>query len=99
MHAARSIAAVTGAWAQEGGGALHASSAVYKLDRILIQGLDACDASVRRLDQSRVGDILTGDREALKGSRPVESMLIQNTNPMVVAPNQEKVRQGFGRHS
>ena len=30
-------------------------SAVYKLDGTLIQGLDACDASVRRLDQSRVG--------------------------------------------
>ena len=92
-----SIAAVTGAWAQEGGGALHASSAVYKLDRTLIQGLDACDVSVRRLDQSRVGDILTGDREALKGGGPVKAMLIQNTNPMVVAPDQAKVRQGFAR--
>ena len=97
MHAALSIAAVTGAWAQEGGGALHASSAVYKLDRTLIQGLDACDVSVRRLDQSRVGDILTGDREALKGGGPVKAMLIQNTNPMVVAPDQAKVRQGFAR--
>ena len=33
IHAALSIPAVTGAWAQEGGGALHASSAVYKLTR------------------------------------------------------------------
>ena len=70
MHAALCIPAVTGAWAHEGGGALHASSAVYKLDRTLIQGLDALDVSVRRLDQSRVGEILTGDRDALKGRRP-----------------------------
>ena len=97
MHAALCIPAVTGAWAHEGGGALHASGAVYKLDRTLIQGLDARDDSVRRLDQSRVGEILTGDRDALKGGGPVKAMLIQNTNPMVVAPDQEKVRQGFAR--
>src|SRR5208283_525659 len=97
MHAALSIPAVTGAWGHEGGGALHASAAVYRLDRTLIQGLDKCDESVRRLDQSRVGAILTGDREALKGGGPVKAMLIQNTNPLVVAPDQEKVRRGFAR--
>ncbi len=97
MHAALCIPAVTGAWAHEGGGALHASSAVYGLDRTLIEGLDARDESVRRLDMSRVGAILTGDREALKGRGPVKAMLIQNTNPMVVAPDQETVRRGFSR--
>jgi anaerobic selenocysteine-containing dehydrogenase len=97
MHAALSIAAVTGAWAYEGGGALHASGAVYKLDRTLIEGLDALDGSVRRLDQSRVGAILSGDPEALKGGGPVKAMLIQNTNPLVVSPDQEKVRRGFQR--
>ena len=53
MHAALCIPAVTGAWAHEGGGALHSSSAVYKLDKTLIEGLDVRDESVRRLDQSR----------------------------------------------
>ncbi len=97
MHAALCIPAVTGAWAHEGGGALHASGAVYKLDRKLIEGLDVRDASVRRLHQSRVGAVLTGEREALAGGGPVKAMLIQNTNPMVVAPDQEKVRRGFSR--
>jgi anaerobic selenocysteine-containing dehydrogenase len=97
MHAALSIPAVTGAWAHEGGGALHASGAVYKLDKTLIEGLDARDESVRRLDQSRIGAILTGDADALKGGAPVNSMLIQNTNPMAVAPDQSKVRSGFSR--
>ena len=97
MHAALCIPAVTGAWAHEGGGALHANSGIYKLDKTLIEGLDARDASVRRLDQSRIGAILTGEAEALKGGGPVKAMLIQNTNPMVVAPDQEKVRRGFAR--
>jgi anaerobic selenocysteine-containing dehydrogenase len=97
MHAALCVPAVTGAWAHEGGGALHASGAVYKLNRTLIEGLDARDASVRRLHQSRVGAALTGDREALAGGGPIKALFIQNTNPMVVAPDQEKVRRGFSR--
>jgi len=63
----------------------------------MIEGLDVRDSNVRRLDQSRVGAILTGDVEALKGGPPVRAMLIQNTNPLAVAPNQEKVRRGFSR--
>ena len=97
MHAAVCIPAVTGAWAHEGGGALHSNSGIYKLDKTLIEGLDARDTSVRRLDQSRIGAVLTGEAEALKGGGPVKAMLIQNTNPMVVAPNQAKVRRGFSR--
>ncbi|MBV8474722.1 MAG: molybdopterin oxidoreductase family protein [Hyphomicrobiales bacterium] len=97
MHAALCIPVVTGAWAHEGGGAFLSNSGVFKLDRTLIEGLDVRDASVRRLDQSRIGAVLTGEREALKGGGPVTAMLIQNTNPLAVAPDQEKVRRGFAR--
>ena len=62
MHAALCIPAVTGAWAHEGGGAFHSNSGVYKLQKTMIEGLDVRDSSVRRLDQSRVGAILTGER-------------------------------------
>jgi len=97
MHAALSVPVVSGAWAHEGGGAFHSNSGVFQLDKTMIEGLDARDPSVRRLDQSRVGAILAGDAEALKGGGPVKAMLIQNTNPLAVAPNQEKVRRGFTR--
>jgi len=97
MHAAASIAAVTGAWRHEGGGALHNNSAIYHWDRTLIDGLDARDSQVRLLDQSRIGAVLTGERFALAGGPPVTAMLIQNTNPMSVAPDQNRVREGFLR--
>ncbi len=97
MHAALCIPAVTGAWAHEGGGAFHSNSGIFKLRKTMIEGLDVRDSSVRRLDQSRVGAILTGDAEALKEGPPVRAMLIQNTNPLAVAPHQEKVRRGFSR--
>jgi anaerobic selenocysteine-containing dehydrogenase len=97
MHAASCIAAVTGAWQLEGGGAFHNNADIYKLDKTLIEGLDTHDPSVRMLDQSRIGAILTGDREALQGGGPVTAMIIQNTNPVSVAPDQNKVKQGFAR--
>src|SRR5450631_3987001 len=97
MHAASCIAAVTGAWTVEGGGAFHNNSDIYKLDRTIIEGLDVWDHSVRMLDQSRIGAILTGDREALLGGPPVTAMIVQNTNPMSVCPDQTSVKQGFAR--
>ncbi|MFN3659177.1 MAG: molybdopterin-dependent oxidoreductase [Pseudolabrys sp.] len=97
MHAASCIAAVTGAWQYEGGGAFHNNADIYKLDKTLIEGLDMWDRSVRMLDQSRIGAILTGDREALMGGPPVTALLVQNTNPVSVAPDQTKVMQGFAR--
>lgn len=97
MHAASCIAAVTGAWALEGGGAFHGNADIFKLDKTVIEGLDRHDRSVRMLDQSRVGAILTGDAQALQGGAPVSALLIQNTNPLSVAPDQTLVKRGFAR--
>jgi anaerobic selenocysteine-containing dehydrogenase len=97
MHAASCIPAVTGAWQLEGGGAFHNNADIFRLDKTMIEGLDVWDRSVRMLDQSRIGAILTGDREALQGGGPVTAMIVQNTNPMSVAPDQNKVKQGFAR--
>ncbi len=97
MHAAACIATVTGAWQYEGGGAFHNNGAIYRLDKSMIEGHDLRDPSVRLLDQSRIGQVLTGDPDALRGGGPVTAMLIQNTNPVSVAPEQEKVKAGFAR--
>ena len=48
MHAALSIAAVTGAWLHEGGGAFHNNGAVYHWDKTLIEGLDVRDRTGAR---------------------------------------------------
>lgn len=97
MHAASCIPVVTGAYQYEGGGAFHNNGAIFGLKQRLIEGLDVVDRSVRMLDQSRIGAILTGEPDALRGGPPVTAMLIQNTNPACVAPNQNKVRAGFRR--
>ena len=97
MHAALSIPAVTGAWAHEGGGAFHNNAAIYHWRKTLIEGLDVRDPKVRMLDQSRVGAVLCGEPAALRGGPPVKAMLVQSTNPVAVAPAQDKVRRGFAR--
>jgi anaerobic selenocysteine-containing dehydrogenase len=97
MHAVVCLPAVTGAWQHKGGGALYGHTGIYPLDRSLIEGLDMVDRSVRELDQSRLGPILTGDAEALKGGPPVTALLVQNTNPAMVCPELNKVHAGLAR--
>src|SRR5215510_13589855 len=97
MHAASCIPAVTGAWRHEGGGAFHNNADIYHWNKTMIEGLDARDRAVRMLDQSRIGAILCGERDALADGPPVTALLIQNTNPMSVAPDQTMVKRGFAR--
>jgi anaerobic selenocysteine-containing dehydrogenase len=97
MHAVACLPAVTGAWQYPGGGALYGHTGIYRLDRTLIEGLDVVDRSIRLLDQSRLGAILTGDPEALGGGPPVTAMLVQNTNPAMVCPDLHRVHAGLAR--
>jgi anaerobic selenocysteine-containing dehydrogenase len=97
MHAVTCLPAVTGAWQHRGGGALYGHSGIYPLDRTLIEGTDVMDVRIRDLDQSRLGPILTGDSEALKGGPAVTALLIQNTNPAMVCPELHKVHAGLAR--
>ena len=97
MHAASCIAAVTGAWRHEGGGAFHNNGAVYHWDKTLIEGLDVKDPSVRVLDMSRIGPVLTNDPVDLGDGPPVTALFVQNQNPVQVAPQQRLVKQGFAR--
>jgi anaerobic selenocysteine-containing dehydrogenase len=97
MHAAVCIPAITGAWLHEGGGAFHNNGEIFHWDKTLIEGLDVRDPSIRVLDQSRIGQILTGDADALKDGPPVTALFVQNTNPMIVAPELRLVHEGFRR--
>ena len=97
MHAALCIPAMTGAWQHRGGGAFHSNSGTWALDKSAITGAAMQKGDPRWLDMSEIGPILTGDRKALKGGGPVKALLIQNTNPASVAPDQTLIRQGFER--
>jgi anaerobic selenocysteine-containing dehydrogenase len=97
VFAATCLPAVTGAWQYEGGGAHYSNHGMLPLDTSLIEGLDVADRRTRLLDQSRIGPILCGDGRDLGDGPPVTAMVIQNTNPMVVAPDSGAVHRGFRR--
>jgi anaerobic selenocysteine-containing dehydrogenase len=97
MHAAACIAAITGAWVHEGGGAFHNNGAIFHWNKTMLEGLDVANPDVRTFDLSRIGDVLTGNPQDLKGGPPVGALFVQNMNPVQVAPEQRKVKAGFAR--
>jgi anaerobic selenocysteine-containing dehydrogenase len=97
LFAVTCLPVVTGAWQYEGGGALQSNHGLFRLDRRLIEGADVIDPTTRMLDQSRIGPILCGDKRDLGDGPPVDALLIQNTNPMVVSPESGLVHRGFAR--
>lgn len=96
-HAVTCLPTVTGAWAHEGGGALYSNGGLFGLDMRLIEGTDAVDPRTRVLDMSRIGPVLTGDPRDIGDGPPVTALLIQNTNPMSVAPDLGRVKRGLSR--
>lgn len=97
MHAALCIPAMTGAWQHKGGGAFHSNSGIWGLDKALIKGDHLAKKVTRNLDMSELGPILSGDAKALKNGPPVKAMLVQNTNPATVVPDQALAKEGFAR--
>ncbi|HEY5301865.1 MAG TPA: molybdopterin oxidoreductase family protein [Acetobacteraceae bacterium] len=97
MHAVTCLSTVAGAWPHEGGGALWSNRGFYHWDKTLIEGLDVRDLSIRQMDMSRIGSVLTGDRRELGDGPQVHALFIQNQNPVTVCPDSNRVRRGFAR--
>ncbi|MCW3473576.1 molybdopterin-containing oxidoreductase family protein [Limobrevibacterium gyesilva] len=97
LHAVTCLPTVTGKWKHPGAGAFWNNRGIYHWNKTLIEGLDARDMSVRVMDMSRIGAVLTGDRRELGDGPQVHALLIQNVNPVTVAPNSNTVRRGFLR--
>ena len=97
MHAVICIPTLLGAWKELGGGAFYNNGDIYNINKNLIEGLNFKNENIRMLDQSRIGPILNGNKSALKNGVAVKALFIQNTNPLVVAPETVLVRKGFQR--
>ncbi|MBS1229142.1 MAG: putative dimethyl sulfoxide reductase [Proteobacteria bacterium] len=97
MHAVSCLPAISGAWAHPGGGALYGNGALYGLKTAFLHGLDGAVAPTRLLDMGRIGAVLAGNKRDLGDGPPVSALLIQSTNPAVVAPESSAVRAGLMR--
>ena len=93
LHAVSCLPAVRGAWKHRGAGLYGSIGQNFDVNSSLVTGID--DPDVRRLDMSRLGPILMDDPEPLNGGPRVTAMLVQSSNPAVVAPESGLVRQGL----
>jgi anaerobic selenocysteine-containing dehydrogenase len=98
VHAVACLATVGGKWPHRGGGTFYSNVDIYKINDSLIKGTDRLDASIRLLDMSRTGPVLTGDNADLRDGPPITAMIVQNMNPAVVCPESSKVRAGLMRN-
>ena len=94
--AVRTIAclpAVTGAWRDVGGGVLLSTSGTFPTNNAALERPDLIAPGTRTLNMSQLGRILTDPELA----PPVKALFVYNANPAAVAPEQERVRDGFAR--
>jgi anaerobic selenocysteine-containing dehydrogenase len=98
--AVRTIAllpALTGAWRDAGGGLQLTTSAAFQLNRPALERPDLQQASplgreARILNMAELGRILTEI-----GDPPVKALVVYNSNPGAIAPDQHTVRRGLTR--
>ena len=104
--AARAIAmlpALTGAWRHRGGGAQLSTSGGFRWNHRALEMPELAEASPlgklgRMVNMCQLGQALTTlGREAGSKQPTVEALLVYNSNPVAVAPNQNAVRRGLER--
>jgi anaerobic selenocysteine-containing dehydrogenase len=90
------LPALTGSWKETGGGLQLSTSQAFQLNRAGLERPDLQDRSLGRaarlLNMSALGHALTEVQDP-----PVKAIVVYNSNPAAVAPNQNAVRRGFQR--
>ncbi|MBI4472002.1 MAG: molybdopterin oxidoreductase family protein [Acidobacteria bacterium] len=85
------LPALVGAWRHPGGGALLSTSGFYSLNTASLERPDLIKPNTRTINMSRLGDALTNV------DPPVRALMVYNSNPAAVAPNQQRVLAGLKR--
>ncbi|HZG83035.1 MAG TPA: molybdopterin-dependent oxidoreductase, partial [Brevibacillus sp.] len=86
------LPALTGQWLVKGGGAMKGNGGFLGFNRIALQRPDALDKkNTRSINMNRLGYALQ------EIEPPVRSLYVYNSNPALVAPEGNKVRQGLER--
>ncbi len=91
------LPALTGAWQYKGGGALKSNSGYFPFNSEAIErpGLNKKYSETRILNMVQLGKILCGLN--LPAQTPIRSLYVYNSNPAIVAPNQNLVLKGLAR--
>lgn len=96
------LPAVIGSWKEIGGGLQLTTSGAFAFNRAALerpdlQALSPLGKEARLLNMSELGKILTNSLESGPLEPPVQALVVYNSNPAAVAPNQNRVFQGLQR--
>lgn len=87
------LPALTGHWRDRGGGFLLSNSGSYGFDAPALERPDLMPSpEPRTINMIELGKVLTAVNDP-----PVKALVVYNSNPAVVAPNQSKVLEGLSR--
>lgn len=92
--AVRTIAALpalTGSWKEAGGGLQTSTSQAFQFDRQALE-MPHLGPGARTVNMSELGSALTA-----LDNPPVKAMVVYNSNPAAIAPDQNRVLQGLKR--
>ncbi|MCQ6558936.1 molybdopterin oxidoreductase family protein [Paenibacillus mendelii] len=85
------LPALTGQWLRRGGGAIKGNGAYLSHNSAALQRPDLLKTKTRRFNMNLLGQTL------LDTEPPIRSLYVYNSNPAIVAPHANKVRQGLER--
>jgi anaerobic selenocysteine-containing dehydrogenase len=85
------LPALIGAWRYPGGGAVLSTSGFFPFKYSALEKADLIPNQPRTINMSQLGEALTA------ADPPVRAIVIYNSNPATVAPNQPRVLAGFKR--
>jgi anaerobic selenocysteine-containing dehydrogenase len=86
------LPALTGAWKYPGGGVQLSTSQAFQLNRAALERPDLQKREARILNMTELGRILTEVDDP-----PVKALVVYNSNPAAIAPDQHSVRKGLCR--
>jgi anaerobic selenocysteine-containing dehydrogenase len=85
------LPALVGAWRYPGGGAVLSTSGFFKYNTTALERPDLIQGKPRAVNMSQLGEALTN------AIPPVRALIVYNSNPAAVAPNQQRVLAGLKR--
>jgi anaerobic selenocysteine-containing dehydrogenase len=86
------LPALTGAWRDAGGGVQLSTSYAFHLNRTVLEMPELQPQPTRIVNMSQLGAALTTLNDP-----PVKSLIVYNSNPAAIAPDQNTIRRGLRR--
>jgi anaerobic selenocysteine-containing dehydrogenase len=97
VRAVACLPALTGAWRHAAGGMMLSASGHFPVQRDALSRPDLLRGRTpRTINMSTIGDALLG-LQPETAQRPIEALVVYNSNPLAVAPESAKVARGLAR--